>query len=257
MSQIDVVTEFVELSTWIITPNIVVDRQPMVDVGVGDPSTTCTWGEAFHDVVKLVLHSTKLGISSSSDGIPDGAIAYTSDSLGDGYFADAVGNVRSLSGYKVELAVATGGVLTRKVDGIVSRSEDFIANFRNGGACRRIRRYCSKSKDGLGALHETTTILLEAALVLALGWGQLLELERAPLDTAGQGNFGIARFVSVFAEPTLATVLDVVVGIVVILNVQDGPVGQFNGVDMTIGVVGVLDVGLEVGAINDLLELPG
>ena len=53
----------------------------------------------------------------------------------------------------------------------------------------------------------------------------------------------------------MTTGLDVGVGIVGIFNVQDGPVGEGNGVEMTVGVVGVLDVGLQVGAVDDLLLL--
>ena len=56
----------------------------------------------------------------------------------------------------------------------------------------------------------------------------------------------------------MTTGLDVGVGIVGIFNVQDGPVWKGNGVKMTVRVVGVLDVGLEVCAVDHLiLELPG
>ena len=51
----------------------------------------------------------------------------------------------------------------------------------------------------------------------------------------------------------MTTGLDVGVGIVGIFNVQDGPVGEGNGVEMTVGVIGVLDVGLEVGAVHNLI----
>ena len=255
----------VHLATGIVAPQIVVHRQIPVDVGVGYPPTVGTWREALHDIVKLILHVAELYIASISDGITDDTILGTGDRVLDAYGRNTAVDAVSRSGFENELAMATGGVLALEVDGIAARSEDFVANDSRAGACRCVSCFHSKSEDGFGdRLLKTTTILLETALVLVLALGQsldlgqLLELELAPLDTAGQGNLGDARLVSVFAEPTMTTGLDVVVGIVGIFNVQDGPVGKGNGVEVTVGVVGILDVGLEVGAVDHLvLELTG
>ena len=251
----------------------------MVDVGVGDPTATGTRRQTLHYIIELAGEVTELRCRLVAHGFSNFTISNTSYSISNIDSINTIVNLYSrgsdiVEGLKNELVVAAGSVLALEIDNVATRSEDFVANGSLTGRSRRVGRDHSKSEDSLLAGDKTAAILLEAALVLALGesiavavaiaiavallalvlW-QLLELELAPLDTAGQGNFGITGPVAVLFEPTATALLDVLVGIVGVLDVQDGPVGKGDGVEMTVGVVGVLNVGLEVQTVHDLVLL--
>ena len=96
---------------------------------------------------------------------------------------------------------------------------------------------------------------MTVGVALGLG-GQRLDLEFAAIDGAGEGDLTLAALVAEgLLEQTLLfdLVLDLIAGIVVCLDGEDVPIWHFDGVEMTVGMVFVLNIGRQIRAVDDLV----